>query len=59
VLSTVAASPCLNHDGKDSENWDAFYYPLGNARVALLAFISLLAGKTPSGVEHWEKDLIP
>jgi guanylate kinase len=47
-----------NHDGEDSENWDAFYYPLGDARVALLAFVSLLAGKTPSGVEHWEKDLI-
>jgi guanylate kinase len=47
-----------NHDGEDSDNWDAFYYPLGNAREALLAFVSLLAGKTPSGVEHWEKDLI-
>jgi guanylate kinase len=47
-----------NHDGEDSDNWDAFYYPLGNARVALLAFVSLLTGKTPSAVEHWEKDLI-
>ena len=47
-----------NHDGEDSENWDAFYYPLGNARLALLAFVFLLAGKTPSGVEHWEEDLI-
>ena len=47
-----------NHDGEDSENWDAFYYPLGNARVALLAFVSLLGGKTPSEVEHWEQDLI-
>ena len=48
-----------NHDGEDSENWDAFYYPVGDARVALLAFVSLLAGKTSSGVEHWEGDLIP
>ena len=47
-----------NHDGEDSENWDAFYYPLGDARVALLAFVSLLGGKTPSGVEAWEEDLI-
>jgi guanylate kinase len=46
-----------NHDGEDSENWDAFYYPLGDARAALLAFVSLLAGKTTSGVEQWEKDL--
>jgi guanylate kinase len=48
-----------NHDGEDSENWDVFYYPLGDARVALLAFVSLLKGKTPSEVEHWEKDVIP
>jgi len=47
-----------NHDGEDSENWDAFYYPLGDARAALLEFVSLLEGKTPSEVEHWEKDLI-
>jgi guanylate kinase len=49
----------VNHDGEDSENWDAFYYPLGEARLALVAFVSLLAGETPPGVEHWEKDLIP
>ena len=48
-----------NQDGEDSENWDAFYYPLGNARVVLLAFVSLLSGRTPSGIEQWEKDLIP
>ena len=48
-----------NQDGEDSENWDAFYYPLGNARVALLAFVSLLAGETPPVVEHWEENLIP
>ena len=47
-----------NHDGEDSENWDAFYYPLGAARLALLAFVSLLAGETSSRVEHWEEDLI-
>src|SRR5262245_33399892 len=47
-----------NHDGEDSENWDAFYYPLGSARVALLAFVSLLEGKTSSEVERWEDDLI-
>jgi guanylate kinase len=49
-----------NHDGEDSENWDAFYYPLGDARGALAAFAGLLAGETPPrGVEHWEQDLIP
>jgi guanylate kinase len=48
-----------NHDGEDSENWDAFYYPLGDARKALLAFVSLLSGETPPGVETWEEDLVP
>jgi len=48
-----------NHDGEDSENWNAFYYPLGDARKALDAFVSLLKGKKPSGVEEWEEGLIP
>jgi guanylate kinase len=48
-----------NHDGEDSENWDAFYHPLGDARLALLAFVSLLEGKTPRHAEKWEKELIP
>lgn len=48
-----------NHDGEDSENWDAFYYPLGDAGVAFNAFVSLLKNEKPSGVEFWEKDLIP
>jgi guanylate kinase len=47
-----------NHDGEDSENWDAFYYPLGDARAALLDFVALLEGKTPSEVEQWEQDLL-
>ena len=48
-----------NHDGEDSEHWDAFYYPIGDARKTLLAFAALLQGETPPGVEHWEKGLVP
>jgi guanylate kinase len=48
-----------NHDGEDSENWDAFYYPLGDARTALQAFVSLLRGEIPAGTETWEEDLVP
>jgi guanylate kinase len=48
-----------NHDGEDSENWDAFYYPLGDARLALTTFVAVLEGKKPSNVEQWEHDLIP
>jgi guanylate kinase len=47
-----------NHDGEDSENWDAFYYPLGDARRALLAFVSLLEGKDSSVLEHWDKNFL-
>ncbi|MGD9181424.1 MAG: hypothetical protein PVG15_08120 [Desulfobacterales bacterium] len=47
------------HDGEDSEHWDAFYYSIGDARKALLAFAALLRGETPPGVERWEKDLVP
>lgn len=48
-----------NHDGEDSEHWDAFYYPLGEARQALLAFVALLHEKTPPVAEYWEEDLVP
>ncbi|MEA3429353.1 MAG: hypothetical protein U9Q84_09150 [Thermodesulfobacteriota bacterium] len=48
-----------SHDGEDSEHWDAFYFPIGDARKALLAFAALLKGETPPGVEQWEKDLVP
>lgn len=48
-----------NHDGEDSENWDAFYWPLGDARRALRAFAALLEGRPADGVEKWERDLLP
>jgi len=48
-----------NHDGEDSDNWEAFYYPLGDARQALNAFVALLQGHIPPGVEKWEADLLP
>jgi len=47
-----------NHDGEDSENWDAFYYPMGDARKALLAFADLVGGKVSPFVEKWDKRLI-
>ena len=48
-----------NHDGEDSDHWDAFAYPLGDARRALAAFVSLLEGGGADGVERWTADLIP
>jgi guanylate kinase len=47
-----------NHDGEDSDNWEAFYYPLGDARRALLAFADLLEGRVPSCAEKWEAGLL-
>lgn len=47
------------HDGEDSEHWDAFYYPIGDARKALLTFAALLQGGSPAYAERWEKDLVP
>ncbi len=48
-----------NHDGEDSENWDAFYFPLGDARKSLQTFAGLLEGKISGVAETWEEDLIP
>lgn len=48
-----------NHDGEDSENWDAFYYPVGDARKAFRAFVHLLKGEKSTYTEKWGPDLIP
>jgi guanylate kinase len=48
-----------NHDGEDSDNWSAFYYPLGDARKSLLTFTSVLEGKKGIIEEAWEDNLIP
>ena len=47
-----------NHDGEDSENWDAFYYPVGDARKTLLTFANVVGGKVSPAVEKWEKGLL-
>lgn len=48
----------VNHDGEDSDNWDAFYYPLGDARKSLLAFAGLLKGEKPDGLEVWNEKVM-
>jgi guanylate kinase len=48
----------VNHDGEDSEHWDAFYYPVGDARKTLESFAALLRGEAPAGVEKWEEGLV-
>ena len=48
-----------NHDGEDSDDWDAFYYPLGDARRTLLALAGLLRGEAVIGVERWDAGCLP
>ncbi len=48
-----------NHDGEGSENWDAFYHPVGDAFLALGSFAALLRGQPSARVESWETDLVP
>ena len=48
-----------NHDGEDSENWETFYYPIGDARKALEAFVAIIKGEKSTLAEQWEADLIP
>ena len=47
-----------NHDGEDSENWNAFYFPVGDARKAMLAFADLVDGKVSPSVEKWDEQLL-
>jgi guanylate kinase len=48
-----------NHDGEDSDHWEAFYYPIGEARQSLQAVVALLEGAVPTCAEHWEEALLP
>jgi guanylate kinase len=49
-----------NHDGEDSDNWDAFYYPIGDARRSLEAIVALMeGGVVPHDVETWDAELLP
>jgi guanylate kinase len=48
----------VNHDGEDSDNWNAFYYLIGDARKALENFVALLKGEVAAGVEKWEEGLL-
>lgn len=48
-----------NHDGEDSEHWDAFPLPLGDARKTVFAVAAILKGDTPDLAETWEPTLLP
>jgi len=48
-----------NHDGEDSDNWEAFYFVIGDARHTLEAFRGLLHGDRSPIVETWGDELLP
>lgn len=48
-----------NHDGEDSDHWEAFYYLIGDARKTMTTFAALLKGSSPQGVERWDEGLLP
>jgi guanylate kinase len=48
-----------NHDGEDSENWEAFPCLLGDARRTVEAFAAVLQREPCDWVEQWEQDLVP
>ncbi len=47
-----------NHDGEDSDNWEMFYFPVGDARKTLLGFVDVLKGNVPDIAEKWEEGLV-
>lgn len=48
-----------NHDGEDSDNWNAFYYPLADALQAVEAFAALLQNQPAPYAEKWDQQLWP
>jgi guanylate kinase len=47
-----------NHDGEDSDNWDAVYYPLGDARKTIECVASLLGGCAHPAAEQWDERML-
>ena len=48
-----------NHDGEDSEHWNTFPWPIGDALQSVLDLASILNGYPRSRIERWEIDLLP
>ncbi len=43
-----------NHDGEDSENWEDFHFPIGDARRSMGAVAALLRAEPTPFAETWE-----
>lgn len=49
--------PC--RDGEESDNWERFEHPVGDARDALLCMATLLRDGIPEGAESWRRAPLP
>lgn len=47
-----------NHDGEDSDHWNAFYYPIGDAKNTLLTVKEIISDNSNDRAENWEADLL-
>lgn len=56
-MAPIFDAVVVNHDGEDSENWDAFPLPVGEARLALQRVREGFFGKGTGGLERWNADL--
>lgn len=49
-----------NHDGEDSDSWEQFYFPIGDALKTCEAFKAILDGASSvPGAETWDEHLLP
>lgn len=49
----------VNHDGEDSDHWEAFPRPVGDARRAVRTLAALLESGDTEQFESWHEDLVP
>ena len=47
-----------NHDREDSEIWNAYYYPIGDATNTLEAVKQILASNKSSRAKYWSGELL-
>jgi guanylate kinase len=47
-----------NHDGEDSDNWEQFQVPIGDALRSVKAFADICKGEQPLGCEQWSPEVL-
>ncbi|MBI4527731.1 MAG: hypothetical protein HY695_28375 [Deltaproteobacteria bacterium] len=47
-----------NHDGEDSDNWDQFPFPIGDARKSVKAFAEICNGGRALECEQWSSEML-